>query len=576
MLRQDLGFVLTSHSRWSEVLRQRAEQSPKSPAFTFLERGETPAASLTFSGLQEHSHSVAAALREVARPGDRILLVYPPGLDFIPAFFGCLHAGLTAVPVQSPHPAMLKRFLPRLRAIARDCGAAALCTTEAYLSEIEKVLVDEKALPSFIRLATDRLPKAEVSESVKELAMLQYTSGSTADPRGVMLTHGNLLHNCRILAHALKTTPGDVGVHWLPFYHDMGLGLSILHPVFVGWHSVLMSPLSFLQSPTRWLSAINRWRATITCAPSFAYAHCADQASDLELKSLDLRSLDIVGNSADFIRDDVIDRFARRFEPCGFRREAFSPAYGLAEATMVVTITERGSPPVEYSVRRSVLERENRVVAATGGDEWRLVGCGRTGLETTIVIVDPKTRRRLPDERIGEIWVANPAVAKGYWKRAADSRRVFGAMLAGTKKRLYLRTGDLGFLRGGELFVTGRIKDVIILNGHNYYPEDIEETAGNSQSGLRPEGCCAFAVETGDEPRLVMAIELPRGMQKSPLDGQRETVVRAIHEAHQVRVDDVVWLRPRGIPRTSSGKFRRAACRDAYLKGTLERAGEGK
>jgi amino acid adenylation domain-containing protein len=540
------------------LLRARALERPHQVAFTFLADGEVEGERLTYAGLEARARAVAAALGESVPPGERALLLFPPGLDFIAAFFGCLYAGVVAVPAYPPRPN--DRSQSRLRAMAGDAEPRAALTTLAILAGAEGsrgLLSLAPELAGLRWIPTDMLTDAGTGEDLPEpdpeaIAFLQYTSGSTAAPKGVTVTHANLLHNERMIGAAFEQDEDSVVVSWLPLYHDMGLIGGVLQPLHAGARCVLMSPVAFLQKPLRWLAAISRYRGTTSGGPNFAYDLCARRIGPEEREGLDLSSWRVAFNGAEPVRAGTLERFAEAFAPCGFRREAFYPCYGLAEATLFVT----GGVP----------GRRPRVEEDPAGR--RLVSCGRPWMGQRVVIADPETGTEQPPGVEGEVWVCGPSVARGYWRRDEETARDFNAFLPGSGEGPFLRTGDLGFLHEGELFVTGRLKDLIILRGRNHYPQDVELTAERSHPDLRPGNGAAFSVETGGEERLVVVHEVER-RRREGLEEVAEAVRRAVAEEHEAQVHEVVLIRAGSLPKTSSGKVQRRLCRDLYLRGEL-------
>ncbi|HEX2222817.1 MAG TPA: fatty acyl-AMP ligase, partial [Thermoanaerobaculia bacterium] len=488
------------------LLRVRAAERPDRVAFTFLADGEVEGGRLTYAELDHQARAIAAALRQTLAPGDRALLLYPPGLEFIAAFFGCLYAGVIAVPAYPPRPN--DRSQSRLRSIAHDAEPRAALTTSAILAGAGD-LAPELAVLRW--LPTDALPPfgadAEgfgfadgdgISEPEPDsVAFLQYTSGSTAAPKGVMVTHANLLHNERMIGEAFGQDEDTVVAGWLPLYHDMGLIGNVLQPLHAGARCVLMSPVAFLQKPLRWLEAISRYRATTSGGPNFAYELCVRKTTVEERARLDLSSWKVAFNGAEPVRETTLERFAEAFAASGFRREAFYPCYGLAEATLFVTGGELGRFPRVEVVDAAALERNEVRPAFDGDPARRLVSNGRAWLGQQVVLADPETGLECPAGRVGEIWVAGPSVARGYWRNPEATERDFGAFLADGQGP-FLRTGDLGFAAGGELYVTGRLKDLIIIRGRNHYPQDLELTAERSHPDLHAGGGAAFAVDAGE------------------------------------------------------------------------------
>ena len=567
-----------------DLLAWRAANDPHQRAYVFLADGESEDDSVTYAQLDRQARAIAAWLRTIAVPGDRTLLFYPPGIPYVAAFFGCLYAGVIAVPAYPPQP---NRRMHRIQGMAADCGATLALAPDATRAMLAPLFDSEPSLAG-VRLATppqgnaghdDWRPPGIDGDTV---AMLQYTSGSTGTPRGVVVGHDNLIENLAAMAAVLEGTrrgamppPFQLDparhcqtVNWLPPYHDMGLIGAILVPLYGGRPAALMSPAAFLQRPVRWLAAISRYRAVHGIAPTFAYDLCARRVTPQQLQGLSLERWDVAMCGAEPIRADSLRRFAATFAPAGFRAAAFTPCYGLAEATLMVSGRRAGRPLVTKTFDDAAL-RANRVREAPDGPGTRiLVGCGPVVPDHRLTIVDPETGGPCPPGEVGEIWVSGPSVARGYWNQAAASTRTFGAQLAGTGDGPHLRTGDLGFLDAGELFVTGRLDDVIIIRGRNHYPHDIEATVEASHSALRPGACVACAVEPSGEPQLaiVAEVERPSGVA---VDEVVAAVRRAVAETHDLQAVVIALTRPGSLPKTSSGKLRRRACRDSYLAGAL-------
>jgi acyl-CoA synthetase (AMP-forming)/AMP-acid ligase II/acyl carrier protein len=531
----------------------------------------------TYAELARRAKSIAAGLQRGLRPGDRALLVFPPGMDFVSAFFGCIYAGVLAVPATYPKP---RRPMPRLTAIAQDCRPTAVLTTSQTLATLE-VARAAPELAGIQWIAIDEIPDAAADWVCPDLdrdslAFLQYTSGSTSDPKGVMVSHGNLLHNLEMIHHGFgfgDTVPAESSaVFWLPSYHDMGLIGGILEPLYIGGRTVLMSPASFLQRPLRWLQMISQYNAVVSGAPNFAYELCVQKTTPEQRRELDLSCWRVAFCGAEPIRPCTLQSFAEAFEPCGFSEDAFYPCYGLAEATLIVTGGRGAARPTITNVARGELARHRVVeIPADSPDAQSLVACGGPLLEQDVSIVDPDSRLRCADDEVGEIWIASPAVARGYWNRPRENAATFDAHLAddaaGTR---YLRTGDLGFLADGQLYVTGRRKDVIIIRGRNHYPQDLERTAERAHDALCVSGGAVFALDGEDEERLVVVQEVDRQFR----DGDYEPVLRAVRREiareHDVEAHAVVLIRQADLPRTTSGKVQRQLCRQRYLQGDLK------
>jgi len=561
------------------LLHARAAEEGDHLAYLFLLDGEREETRLDYAELDRRARRVAAQLRQHAAPGDRALLLYAPGLDFIAGFFGCLYAGVIAVPAYPPEPSRLRWSLARLQAIAADSGATIAMTTAA-IRELRGMVIDQAPeLAALSWVVSDGPAPAAVDGEAPRIepetvAFLQYTSGSTATPKGVMLTHGNVLNNQRVIAAALRQTRDSAFAGWLPLYHDMGLIGNVLHSVYLGIPCYLMSPLHFLQRPFRWLQMVSRYRATISGAPNFAYDLCVRKVRPEERAALNLRSWDVAFNGAEPIRAETLRRFTEYFACCGFRPGTFSPCYGLAEATLMVSGGRHSPIPV---VRRFDAEALAVGVAAPAGADAtaatpgvrELVGCGRSQVGHQIAIVDPDTNAPCPPGRVGEIWASGPSMARGYWNRPEETARTFGARIAGDGDRRFLRTGDLGFMADGELFIAGRVKDSIIVSGRKLHPHDIEATVERCDAALRA-GCGAAISSDGTPPDagIVIVQEVDR-TRTADLDGVIGRIRTDVAEEHQVQVNAVVLVEPRTIPKTPSGKIQRHACRNAFERGEL-------
>jgi amino acid adenylation domain-containing protein len=561
-----------------DVIQERSAEWTEKTAYIFLSDGEIEGERLSYAGLDRRARAIGARLQELGATGEPALLLYPPGLDFVAAFFGCLYAGAIAVPA---YPPKNNREQPRLAAIAGDARPRVVLTSSA-LPAVDPGAVGERipALATAQWLATDRLDEElaalwrDPGIAADGLALLQYTSGSTATPKGVLVSHANLLANQEMIRSAFGQTAESVVVGWLPLYHDMGLIGNVLQPFYVGGSAVLLSPQAFLQRPARWLRAISRYRATTSGGPNFAYDLCVRRVGPAEREGLDLSSWRVAFSGAEPVRGATLSRFAEAFAPAGFRRAAFFPCYGLAEATLFVAGGAPGEGPAVATVDAAALER--REVRAAAGAGRELVDCGVPRLAGEVVIADPESGLRCPPDRVGEIWVAGPHVAGGYRGRPEESARDFHARLLGEPARgPYLRTGDLGFERAGRLFVTGRLKDLLIVRGRNLYPQDLEETAERAHPALRPGCGAAFAIEVEGEERVVLACEVERGFRGpgAAVDEVAEAVRRAVALEHEVAIHELVLLRVGTVPKTSSGKIQRGACRAGYLAGTLVEVG---
>ncbi|HEX8145175.1 MAG TPA: beta-ketoacyl synthase N-terminal-like domain-containing protein [Pyrinomonadaceae bacterium] len=562
-----------------ELLRWRALHQPHQLTYTFLLDGEDQTQHFTYRELDHRARAIAAALQRLELAGERALLLFPPGLDYIAALFGCMYAGVVAVPAYPPRP---NRPMPRIEAIVADAQASVALTNALTLAMIEKQFGESKGLASLKWVVMEEVQEEGAEEwreggvSGESLAFLQYTSGSTSAPKGVMLSHRNLLYNLSLITDGFESSSESRGVIWLPPYHDMGLIGGILQPLYTGFPVVLMSPVHFLQHPMRWLQAISRHRATISGGPNFAYELCLRKATPEHLAKLDLSSWTLAFNGAEPIRPETLQSFAEMFEPCGFRREAFYPCYGLAEATLIVSGGSKAALPKVYTCSGTALER-HRVAMANAEDQSNrmLVGCGGGWSDQHIRIVNPQTLIESPPDQVGEVWVSGPSIAQGYWNQPQLSDRTFRARLADSGDGPYLRTGDMGFLVDGELVITGRCKDLIIIAGRNHYPQDIERTVEQSHPALRVAHSAAFAVEVNGHEQLVVTAEVERQSLKSLSVAEVVSAIRrAVALEHEIQMHAVVLLKTGSIPKTSSGKIQRHVCRRDYESGGLQMVGE--
>ncbi|GAB4196090.1 MAG: fatty acyl-AMP ligase [Coleofasciculaceae cyanobacterium] len=585
-------------STFVDLLRYRAQHQSEQTAYTFLLDGETEVDRLTYQELDIQARAIASQLQCLNATGSRALLLYPPGLEFITAFFGCLYAGVVAVPA---YPPRRNQTMSRLQAILANANATVALTTTSLLGHIESRFAESPELSELYWLTTDNITCdlavgwQEPNISSATLAFLQYTSGSTGTPKGVMVSHGNLLHNSALIHQSFADTPNSRGVTWLPQYHDMGLIGGVLQPLYVGAPMILMSAVDFMQKPFRWLQAISRFKVTTSGGPNFAYDLCIRKITPEQRASLDLSSWEVAFTGAEPVRSQTLEQFAATFESCGFHKEAFHPCYGMAETTLIVSGGLKAAPPIVQLVDGAALE-QNRVVTVIKEREGtrRIVGVGRSWLDQKIAIVDPEFLTLCPANTVGEIWVSGPSVAQGYWNRPEETQQAFQAYLADTGETVepsapensaaiatpgtslrgslgpFLRTGDLGFLQDGELFITGRIKDVIIIRGQNHYPQDIELTVEKSHPALRPGCGAAFAVEVKGQERLVVVQEVERSyLRKLDANEVVGSIQKAVTAQHALQIYATVLVKTGSIPKTSSGKIQRHACRSGFLTGTL-------
>jgi acyl-CoA synthetase (AMP-forming)/AMP-acid ligase II/fatty-acid desaturase len=558
-----------------DMLTDHAASHGDDTAYILLDGSGAECARLTFSELHRRAIAIAAHLQGMVQPGAPVLLVFPTGLDFIAAFFGCMYAGAIGVPC-----AHTARNIDRLASIVASSGAGVILTEDVSDATLRAMPTDLGSL-TWRRVAD--IPRDAAASwrppvlAADSIAYLQYSSGSTGEPKGVMVSHGNLMHNLQMMAEAFSHDPRRTKiVTWLPLFHDMGLIGNVLEAVFLGVTCVLLSPTSFLKRPILWLQAIDRYRATFSGAPNFAYELCVRRITAAERETLDLSGWEVAFNGSEPVRAEVIDAFCACFAPQGFRREAMYPCYGLAEATLFVSGQGHAVAPTSLRFDRVMLERD-RAVLSDESTARALVNCGHEWSGQRIFIVDPERRVPLPQGQVGEIWLSGRSIANGYWRQPAASALTFVKTLDGVGEGNYLRTGDLGLMHDGGLYLTGRLKDLIIIYGRNLYPDDIERTVYSSNAALRPGCGAAFSVDLDGEERLVVVQELSREYRDSFDEAQiRDDVVEAITAAHQVRLHALALIPHGTIPKTSSGKIQRRACRAAFLDGTLPLASQTK
>lgn len=556
------------------LLQARAAHQPEQQGYLFLTDGEQEERSLTYAELDRRARSIAARLSMEGLQGKQVLLFFPVGLDYIATFFGCLYAGTIAIPAYLPKQ---NRYSQRIETMIVNSQATVALTTAKCFASLQQARQQMPHLQHMRILIVDEIDEEAgrtwqnpgvVSTS---LAFLQYTSGSTSVPRGVMLTHYNLLHNIDFLRYRLGHTPGRYMVSWLPPFHDMGLIGCILLPLYANFPVVLLPPTAFLQRPIRWLQAISRYRAITSGGPNFAYELCCNKIVKDQLRELDLRCWDQAFNGAEPVRAEVMERFAQLFAPCGFRKEAFYPCYGLAEATLFVAGGARGAG---YSMKHFCREHlgKNRIKEEQlpTAQTVTLVGCGFQADDQDILIVDPETGSICSSEHVGEIWLSGPAVGQGYWKRPEETRATFFASLSDRQDKTYLRTGDLGFLWQGQLFPLGRLADRICIDGINYYPQDIEMTIRQSHVLLQHGNGAAFSIKEGDHTRLIVVHEVDRHFKLDQSNEITQAIRNAVWRQHTLLAYAIVLIRASTLPKTSSGKIQRYACRDKFFKRELE------
>lgn len=570
-----------------DILKSRAQLTPKRVAYIYLNDGEDDEEIITYSQLDMAAENIARKLLTTHHRGERALMLFPPGTDFIKALYGCFYSGIIAVPAYAPRK---NKSLERIMTLVEDSGSTIVLTIneirnsfERSFSDLEKLkcldwIITDQGLGdtgTLNALQSDNIPGDIHSSksSSDEIALLQYTSGSTGLPKGVMVTHRNIIRNLEFIRQSFSLTPESVSVSWLPSFHDMGLIDGVIGAVYNGYKGVLMPPVTFIQKPVRWLKAIHKYKGTHGGAPNFAYDLCVDGVSTDELEGLDLSSMETLYCGAEPIRKDTFERFIEFYKPYGISRESMYPCYGMAETTLIISGPEANRGPVYLSVSASELEL-NKVVTVSHDkpDSRYLVGVGHPWIDTKLKIVNPETTEESGADEIGEIWVSGSIVTSGYWNKKQLTDETFKAFIKGEASHDgWLRTGDLGFIHDGELYITGRLKDIIILHGRNYYPQDIEFITEKSHQSLRSGASAAFSIEIDNREKLVIVAEVERTYIRD-FDALKvgEIVRKNITDEFEQEVYAVVFIRTASILKTSSGKIQRKACKQGYLDKTLD------
>ena len=559
-----------------DILDRHANEKPNDLAFAALKNSTTPSATLSYSQLRHSVATIAAHLQTLAGRGERVILLYAQPFDFLVAFLGCLYAGLIAVPTPLPNTFTAKRVLARMQGIFQDARPALVLTTFDELEGLKSAYHDVTHGNPVTWVATDQIPVPDVvGEPVEvtenSLAYLQYTSGSTSTPKGVMITHGNIVHQSDYMKRVWTKDGTASGVAcWMPYYHDFGLFTGTFFPLYMGIPSYLMSPVTFIRRPELWLESISHYRLSHTAAPVFAFDLCTRKLTPDQRAKLDLSCLHVASLGAEPIHRGIVEEFIRVFQPHGFKPDAMIPAYGLAEATLVVTATPLSGGPAITSFNKSELARR-RVAPANGSEATWVVSSGRQLADVPVEIVNENTLQRCGPDEIGEIWVGGDSIADGYWEKDQESEKTFRAHLADAKEGPFLRTGDLGFFHNGMIYIAGRIKDIMIFQGQNFYPQDIEWTVQESHPSLQKGGGAAFSVEVDEREQLVVSQELGVAVtDKAEFEKIASTIRRAIAAEHALITYAVVFLRKGTIPKTSSGKIQHHAARNDFLNGKTE------
>ncbi|SEI05611.1 Acyl transferase domain-containing protein [Rheinheimera pacifica] len=564
----------SSHGTLISVLQKHVAQQGDKIVYTFLDAAQDTKATLTYRQLRDEAQELALHLLTRVKKGDRALLLFENGAELIVAFFACLMSGIVAVPAYPPRK---NRNMERLKNVVIDADASLILTSAKIAVISESQLQADEVLKHIAVLVTDNLPAASQAPKLPEilptdLAFLQYSSGSTGAPKGVMISHDNIVQNQLRITAAFEHDQNSKVVSWLPYFHDMGLIGGILQPLFVGFPVYLMSPTWFLQKPIRWLKAISDFGGTTSGGPNFAWKLCVDKITDEELEGIDLSNWRVAFNGSEPINAQTLNEFTKRFAPYGFKSNAHLPCYGMAEATLMITTVNCKDEPTVFEAEKIKLSENIATPAKSNEESYSLVSSGHTWFDDQLIIVDPEMREQKAEGQVGEIWLRSPCVGQGYWKKDELNEEIFNAKIASTGEGPYLRTGDLGFVQGRDVFITGRQKDLIIIRGRNYYPQDIEYTVFNSVPAFSEHCAAAFTVPTKDGEGIVVVQEVKRTELKNINASEAiHACSQSVAEEMELPLHDIVLVKPATVAKTSSGKIQRAVNRQMYLDGQFER-----
>jgi acyl-CoA synthetase (AMP-forming)/AMP-acid ligase II/acyl carrier protein len=566
-----MSFELKNYTIANQ-LKWRAIHLPDRLALCYLADGETETQRLTYRELDADANRIAAKLQSLNLKNKNVLMLYSSGLEFVKAFFGCLYAGVIAVPTYVPKS---KQILQKIESIQQDCNARIILTTQDILDE---GYLNGSKLAELLLLATDKITRQNQTDIYQDyrtlpedIVFIQYTSGSTSSPKGAIVTNKNIMVNQIMLQDVFELSDKSVGVTWLPLFHDMGLIASLLNAIYIGYPIYIMPPSAFIRNPARWLQCITKYKGTYSCAPNFAYDLCVKNIPADVRAELDLSSWKKAINAAEPVQPTTLKEFAKQFAPCGFHEATFTPAYGLAEAT--VFVTGKSSKAIKYlHVDAAGLQKNKVIYPEDMQKTHELVACGKASyLGQTVKIVNPETLKECMDE-IGEIWISGEHIVNGYLNKPEITRATFESKIDGVK---YLRTGDLGFIDDtGELYITGRIKDLIIINGSNYYPQDIELTAETKHPLLRKNSIAAFAIDKDHKEQLVLVVELNKKMV-ADFDAEElgSTINAGLLKQNFLTAYEILFIASGILPKTTSGKLQRQACKKMYLQNEFKTVG---
>lgn len=556
-----------------ERLLQHEQNIPDKVVYILLEDGINEKDSITYAGMIKKAKAIAAFLLESGKKGDRVLLLFPTGIEFITTFFGCLFAGMIAVPT---YPPKRNKANERFKAIVDDSKPAFIIAIQGIHDDLIKYeMMDgmHQIRTMLIYENIDPLKSTEWSNpgiEEDDLALLQYTSGSTGTPNGVMVSHGNIIHNSEFIKQSFGLEENSVGVNWLPNFHDMGLIGGLIQAAYLGALNVIIPPLAFLKNPANWYRSIAKYKATTGGGPNFAFDYSIEKVTEEESNEFDLSSLRTLYCGAEPIRDMTMKSFAKKFKGAGFKSSQLFPVYGMAESVLIVCGGDFRAEPVYFESDSRSLEANRVVPARQGYDSRTLTACGYPWIGMEVAIIHPETRNPSALGEIGEVWVKGPSVAKGYWEDREDTEYTFNAYIAGTANGPWLRTGDLGFIRDGQLYVSGRLKDLIIIRGANFFPNDIEHHIESCHEALRQNASAAFSADIAGEEKLIIAMEIERAyMRELPEEDVFEAIRSAVFSEFSIQPHAITLIRTGSTLKTSSGKIQRFAMKKAWVNKEL-------
>ena len=552
-----------------DILRERGAEFPDKRILTFLRNGEIIEDQWTYKNLFQHIQQVSTSLQLQSTEGSRVLILLPQGLSYVGALFGCFYSKVIAVPV---YPPKRNRADLRIKSIFKDCKPDVIISTSKIRESAQKhnhYLNGAKWIDysEVMSVKNNFEPKQIMPD---DIALLQYTSGSTGSPKGVMVTHNNIIENSKILKEAFKLSTKDVAVSWLPLFHDMGLIEGLIQPIFSNFPLILMSPLDFIQKPFRWLKAMSDFKGTHAGSPNFGYDLCCEKISEDSIEVLDLSQVNTFYNGAETVKNYTLERFTQKFQKAGLKKTAMFPCYGMAEATLMITGSEVSEQAKSIQTDKKGLSQHKIILTQEDRNSVKLVSCGTTKRDVVVKIVDPKTKMQSMNGEIGEIWIKGKTVARGYWQNRKATMETFNQVIADSGEGGFLRSGDLGYIHENELYITGRLKDLIIIRGQNYYPSDIETIAVKAHPSLELGGTIAFGIDTIEGEKLVIVQELKRVFRDTSETKEIIFKIRnAITSQFEISPSAIILVKTKSILKTSSGKLRRMDTKKQYLDNEL-------